>query len=473
MIPFRSPNLVLSALCLLALLVVGCGEMTPEPKVPGQPPAAVAEGTAPGQNADVSAQGLSVSDAPSSANGEAPSSGDRPHMNAQAAEIYERGLAAFGSGDLVAARTSFLQATQADARAYQAFYSLGVVQDRLHDASAASSYRQAYNLVPDYELAIVAEAMSLARRGNASEAERILTEKRGQFPKSAAITAALAEVKSQQKDSGSAQRLAQEALKINPDYRPAMVIIARDHYRNRRLDLALYALQAILDGFGEDNPPRDKNNAEAHLLRGLIWKEQGNRAGAMDEFRQASALRTDLVEAGVQYATYLLQSGGAEEALRLLETSKRFDAENIALRLNLGDAYRLLGQYDAAKQEFDWVTARDASLPQVHYDLGLLYLFAPAIPGMSAKDQLAEATKELKRFQDLRSKGEQDDSAELLERAKLKDGELNAAAAAAAQPATAPDASGGAQPSPPPDGAGAAPAPEPAPPVTPEPAPPP
>jgi len=41
------------------------------------------------------------------------------------------------------------------------------------------------------------------------------------------------------KDTGSAQRIAQEALKINPDYRPAMVIIARDHYRNRRLDLAL------------------------------------------------------------------------------------------------------------------------------------------------------------------------------------------------------------------------------------------
>ncbi len=58
------------------------------------------------------------------------------------------------------------------------------------------------------------------------------------------------------------QRLAQEALKLNPDYRPAMVIIARDHFRNRRLDLALYALQAILDGFEpvNENPPRDKEN---------------------------------------------------------------------------------------------------------------------------------------------------------------------------------------------------------------------
>ena len=97
------------------------------------------------------------------------------------------------------------------------------------------------------------------------------------MPKSAAVTAALAEVKSIQGDSGAAQRLAQEALKKNPDYRPAMVTLARDHYRTRRLDLALYTLKAILDGYGAENPPRDKNNAEARLLRGLIYKEQGQR----------------------------------------------------------------------------------------------------------------------------------------------------------------------------------------------------
>ena len=36
------------------------------------------------------------------------------------------------------------------------------------------------------------------------------------MPKSAAVAATLAEVKSLQKDTGSAQRIAQEALKINP-----------------------------------------------------------------------------------------------------------------------------------------------------------------------------------------------------------------------------------------------------------------
>jgi tetratricopeptide (TPR) repeat protein len=135
----------------------------------------------------------------------------------------------------------------------------------------------------------------------------------------------------------------------------------------------------------------------------------------------------------------LLEAGSVDEALPILEGAKRFDSENVPARLDLGDAYRLLGKYDMAKQEFEWVASKDASLAQVHYDLGLLYLFAPSVPGMTPKQQIAEATKELKKFQELRSKSEADDSDELLNRAKLKEGELNAAAAPA--PAAAPPGS--------------------------------
>src|SRR5262249_32611162 len=148
---------------------------------------------------------------------------------------------------------------------------------------------------------------------------------RAQFPESAAIIAALAEVKSIGKDTASAQQLAQEALKKNSDYRPAMVTLARDHYRNRRLDLALYALQAILDGFGDENPPRDRDNAEAHFLRALILKEQGRRAAALAEFKRAVEIRPDLVGARVELAAYYLEAGNATDAQPLLDGALRFD----------------------------------------------------------------------------------------------------------------------------------------------------
>jgi tetratricopeptide (TPR) repeat protein len=429
------------AVLLVPAAIAACSDDKPAPKTPTQAHPGVA-----GSNPTPTQAQTSMSDTPSSArSGDLPAA-PRPALTGSAAGQYGQALQAFGSGNLPQARTLFQQVTQSDPRSHQAYYSLGVVQERMHDPGAGASYRQAYTIVPDYEPAIIAYAMLLAKQGQLGEAERFLTEKRGQMPKSAAVAATLAEVKSLQKDTGSAQRIAQEALKINPDYRPAMVIIARDHYRNRRLDLALYALQAILDGFGDENPPRDKDNGEALLLRGLIWREQGNRVGAMDEFKKAVAHRPDLVEARVQLGAALLQAGVADEALPVLEGAVRYDENNLPAHLNLGDAYRLLGRYGDAKREFDWVLAHDASLPQVHYDRGLLYLYAPSVPGMTAAQQADEAVNELTKFREVRARDERDDSEELLNAAKNKVGEIKAASAPAPPPPPPPGAAPSAAP---------------------------
>jgi tetratricopeptide (TPR) repeat protein len=248
------------------------------------------------------------------------------------------------------------------------------------------------------------------------------------MPKSAAVPAALAEVKSIEGDSTAAQHHAREALKKNPDYRPAMVTIARDHYRKRRLDLALYSLKGILDGFGPENPARDVNNAEARLIRGLIHKEQNNRRGAIEEFQKALALRPDLVEARVQLAAYQLEAGNATEAAQLLEGALKYDREHVLAHLNLGDAYRLLGKSADAKKHLEYVQAKDPSLAQVHYNLGLLYLFASSIAGMTPKQQMDKAISELEKFKEMmpRSKGGPDDVDELITRAKTKKGVIEA-----------------------------------------------
>ncbi len=360
----------------------------------------------------------------------APPVPEAPVLSPAGMTAMQQGTGAYVTGDLEAARGFYRQATQADPTSAHAFHALGVVEERLRDLNAEASYQRAIALSPKFEPAIIAYSLLLIRRNKFADAERMLTEKRSALGRSAPITATLAEVKSLQKDTGSAQRLAQEALKINPDYRPAMVIIARDHYRNRRLDLALYALTAILDGFGDENPARDKDNPEAFLLRGLILREQGHRALAMDQFRKVVQRRPDFVEARAQLATMLLEAGNAQEALMLLEGAVKYDQFSTPIHLGLGDTYRLLGRYADAKREFEWVLTREPSLPQVHYNLGLLYLFAPNIPGMTPKQQVAEAMRELKRFQEVRRKSDRDDSEELLQRAKLKEGELTAAAAA-------------------------------------------
>lgn len=424
----------------------GAGAKTPEAAAA---PAATTNG---GVAATPAGQQFAVSDAPTS--GDAAAS--RPALSGSAASAYQAGMQAFQAGDLQGAKNQFVAATQADPKAYQAYYSLGVVRERLNEtAGALTAYRQATTIVADYEPAIVAYAVLLARTGKPDEANDFLNARQAQMPKSAAVTAAMAEVKSIQGDSGAAQRLAQEALKKNPDYRPAMITLARDHYRSRRLDLALYALKGILDGYGDENPPRDKNNAEARLLRGLIYKEQGLKAAAIPELQKAIELRPDLVEARVHLANYLLESGNATEAAGLLETALKYDSLNVLARLNLGDAYRLLGKTADAQRELDWVVKTDPSVAQAHYNLGLLYLFSASVPGMTPGQAADRAISELEQFKKLKPRsagGAPDDTDELITRAKTQKALAEAKAAEAAAPPPAAAAPAGAAP------AGAAPA---------------
>lgn len=364
---------------------------------------------------------------------------------------YEEGWTAWINGDLPTAKKKFLEAQAADPKSPSPPYSLGVVDERLGDvAGAQQAYRTAYTNNPDHEISMCAYALSVANAGHASEADGFLAEKRGKKQNSPRLTACSAELKSIAKDHASAQQLAQDALRMDPDFKEAMVTIARDHYRARKLDLAKYALQAILDGFGDASPARDKDNAEARLIRGLIFREGGARAVALTDFEAAVKRRPDLVEALVNLGSMRLEAGNASEAMPVLESATRFAPNNAIAHLNLGDCYRLLGRYGDAKKEFDLALARDSSLAAAHYDLGLMFLTAPTIPGYTADSQVATALKELETYRTMRgpkaAPGVQDDIEDLIARGKAKQAELKQTPAAAAPAASAKPAGGAAAP---------------------------
>ena len=352
-----------------------------------------------------------------------------PSSPVAAKASYDRGWAAWQAGDLHGAKAAFIDATQKDSRAPAPHYSLGVVLERLGQVpDAQQEYRAAYTFKPDYELAMGAYGLSLAYSGHPGEADTFLTDKHSRNPNSAAISTYLSMVKSAEGDSGNAQQFAQDALRLDPNNKDAMMAIARDHYRAHRMDLALYALRAILDGIGDASPPRDKDNAEGHLLRGLIEKQDGKRAAAMIDFQAAQTKRPDLVEATIQLGVMKLEAGNAAEATPLLETAVKFAPTNPIAHVNLGDSYRLSGRTADAKRELETSLQLDSTLAVAHYDLGLLYLTSPSVPGFQPLDQVAQAIKELETYKTMRggkqTPGQTDDVDDLLSRAKAKQAEL-------------------------------------------------
>jgi Tfp pilus assembly protein PilF len=406
-----------------------CGDETKPPAT-----AANAKSTGPATPATPTAQGPAV-----------PVPVQHADISGPAKSGYDRGYKAFAAGDLPGAKAAFLEATRADSSAPAPHYALGTVLDRLGDVSGAQQeYRAAFTAKPDYEIAIGAYALSLASAGHTGEADTFLTDKQQKAPNSPALMTYLAEIKSMAGNSGDAQRLAQSALALNPDFKPAMVVIAHDHYRARRMELANYALTAILEGFGQLSPPRDKDNPDAHLLRGLIEKESGQRAAAMADFDAARAKRPDMVEALIQSGVMKLEAGNVTEATPMLESAVRYAPNSALAHLNLGDAYRLGGRIPDAKKEFDTALAMDSSLAVVHYDLGLLYLFSPSVAGTTAEAQISTAIRELNNYKSMRgaraTPGTNDDVDELLSRATAKLAELKAGVATATPTAATPSA---------------------------------
>jgi tetratricopeptide (TPR) repeat protein len=364
-----------------------------------------------------------------------------------AAKAYAAGQAAFRGGDLDGAAEQFSKAVQSDPKACAARVALGTVAERRgQSAQALQAYAAALAIVPDYAPAVSARVRLLLALERAPEAEAFARGLVAQHPDSAPALAALAEVLSSRGDSRSAQELAQRALKKDPDYRPAMVTLARDHYRARRLDLALYTLTAILDGYGPENPPRDKNNADAHFLRALILKERGKRKAAIDELTTVIELRPDLIDARLHLAAFMLEAGNAADARPVLEKALEYDAANVLVHLNLGDAYRLLGKPEDALQHLNWVARKDPSLAQAQYDIGLVYLFSASVPGNTEEQAIDRAIEAFEKFEKLEPRaprGAGDDAEELIARARNKKAILQAMKAQTGAPAGAPQAPGG------------------------------
>jgi tetratricopeptide (TPR) repeat protein len=384
----------------------------------------------------------------------APSAGSDLSGDAKAA--YDRGFQAWMAGDLPGAKTAFKDAASRAPGAGGPTYSLGCVLERLGDTQGAlDAYRASFGASSKYEVAMGAYALLLARTGHGPDADQFLAGKQAQRPDSVRLLAYLAEVKSIEGDSPGCQQLAQQALAKQPDFKDAMVVIARDYYRGHRWDLAKYALKAILDPGGDDGsiPPLDKGNADGLLLRALIERESGDRKHALVDFDLAASKRPDLFEAYINLGEMKLEAGNATEAQGPLERAIRYAPNVSVAHLDLGDCYRLMGRPGDAKKELDRATSIDSTLAGVHYDLGLLYLFSPNVPGVvGPDDQLSKAIQELETYRSMRSargaKGPGDDVDELLSTAKRKQSELQLKKQAAPAASSAAPVSSASKPGP-------------------------
>ena len=378
----------------LGAVVSACGGSKPgPPHVPTAP-------------ADASAGTLVTTDA-GQQTGIVVSPGANVDLSQDARAAYQKGADAFAAGDLTTAKAAFADAASKTTTSGVPSYSLGVVLDKLGDSDGATAaYKKAFDTDAKLTEAAGAYAISLAKAGKKSDADAFMSNLSAQNPDSTAYLADLAEVKSLEDDSTDAQSLAQQALKKDPNYAPAMLAIARDYFRHRRYEVALYALGAILDGSGSggdagtgDVPARAADSIEAKLLRGLIERSNGSRSAAMADLAVVATARPDMVEGVVALGELRLEASNATDALGPLQSAAKYAPNDPVVHNDLGDCYRLLNQATDAQREFNTALSLNSSFAAVHYNLGLLYLYGSNVPGVSTPvDQLNKAIAEFSTY---------------------------------------------------------------------------
>jgi tetratricopeptide (TPR) repeat protein len=199
----------------------------------------------------------------------------------------------------------------------------------------------------------------------------------------------LGNLRSARHDYGGAEQLLQQALAADPDNPDPALDLAITELYSGDMSKAEADAKAVL----QKNP----DHVRTHVLVGKIDFLQGNYQAAADQLQAALALATDF---DVAYSLALadLELKRTSLAIVLFDEMKNSLPESAQLHMLIGRAFLATGYPQLATKEFEHATRLDSKYPQVHFYLGLSFLFsaqAPDIPHGESQLDLAKAEPSL------------------------------------------------------------------------------
>jgi tetratricopeptide (TPR) repeat protein len=354
-------------------------ETTGGEQQPGQAPPSPAEGQA-------AAAASSPWGSPEAEKG-APLPPRKP-MSGDAKSRYEDGMRAAKNGDLAGAKSAFEASVSADENSFEALHALGVINDRMgQEAQAIDFYRRALRVQPDYEESAKGIAAIYVRQGQGDRALGFMQPLAQQWQRNLLLQAYYADLLVQLNRPDDAIKVARTALSRDERFVPAMMSLVRANLKTGKVELA--------DAIIEQALAIDEKNAQLHYFKGKRLLQEQKAGEALNEFRRAVELNPDFAEARMDLGLRLLAAANYDEALQQLQAVDKLTPRLVEVQLALGDAYRSKRQWEQAKAAFDKALRMRTDLPQVHYNLALMYMAAGAeFPGMDTLASLGKAKEE-------------------------------------------------------------------------------
>jgi tetratricopeptide (TPR) repeat protein len=252
-----------------------------------------------------------------------------------------------------------------DSNFAEAEYNLGVLAERQgRKDDAIDHYRSALKKKPTLKAAAENLAVIAQNEGRTDEAMHTYENIIDSYPEDASARARLAEMHREKGDQERAMELARQALIREPKTLMAYKVMMHIYLEKKQLSLAkLVALRAL---------KIDENDPEIYHTVGLILLAEKDSVKALVQFKKALEVRPSYVPAHIMLAKIALQHenySGAEQHLRhVLQYKNAAEAH-----LDLGVAYKGLGQYDKALQEYEVAEKLNPELAPIFLNRGIIF----------------------------------------------------------------------------------------------------
>ncbi|MCI4683907.1 tetratricopeptide repeat protein [Rhodoblastus acidophilus] len=221
---------------------------------------------------------------------------------------------------------------------------LGLIARRRGDSEAAlAHFRAAAEADPKALWAFEAIATELRELGRLDEAEEVLESIVARNPDSAQALTAYANGIRHKASKSELVAMFEKAVALEPGHISARHALASEYLWNYRLDEAEALHDEILS--------RERNPGSL-IGKGLIARQRGDRAAALDFFAEAAKSPGATAQSTIEWSTELFDAGRNEEAQKVLldALSQRPNQPNIYMRL--GHNARARGDHLAAREAF-------------------------------------------------------------------------------------------------------------------------
>ncbi len=163
-----------------------------------------------------------------------------------------------------------------------------------------------------------------------------------------------------------ADQLLKRAVEVEPDNIECMLKLAQLHFYLKRYDEEVELLNKVID--------KDKRNAQAFFMRGMVAKEKGDTVKAISEMQLATQMDPDYYNAYIQMGV-ISASQHSPMAVDYYRNALEIQPTSIEALYNLGMYYQENGDPRLAINTYLSILQLNPMHFDAHYNLGYVYAF--------------------------------------------------------------------------------------------------